>query len=58
MLVIPSESDVSPVVKRHFRLFEQVFEAIELAILCSGYHEEDLYCEGCKSMRGVKGVRV
>ena len=44
LLVVPSESDVSPVVKRHFRLFEQVFEAIELAILCSGYHEEDLYC--------------
>ena len=35
VLAIPSGSDVLPVVKRHFRLFDQVFEAIDLAILCS-----------------------
>ena len=43
VLVVTSESDVSPVVKRHFRLFDKIFEAIELAIPCSVEHALMLY---------------
>ena len=42
-LFVTSVSDVLPVVKGRFRLFDEVFEAIELAIHCSGYRTGDLY---------------
>ena len=44
VLVIPSASDGLPVVNRYSRLFDEVFEAIELAMPRSSCHEEDLYC--------------